>query len=196
MRWSRSAAAALLAAWCCGSVAAAQDTVDWQDAATCIGRVCGVRGTVAEAQNEGPVIRLYFDAARRDVYVTLVRGWFVDWPDYAGHAILATGPVDRFRDQIEVMVRDPDGITVLDAPLTATPLPDTPTPLAATPTAPAPTAAEPTVAQPTAAVPTVAAPTIPAPPTVAVPPAAENETEQLRQRVRELEERVRQLEAP
>lgn len=190
MSSSRSAAAALLAALSCESIAAAQDTVDWQDAATCIDRVCGVRGTIAEAQNEGPVTRLYFDAARRDVYVTLVRGWFVDWPDYVGHAILATGPVDRFRDQIEVMVRDPDGITVLDAPLTATPLPDTPTPPVATPTAPAPT-----VAEPTAAVPTVAAPTIPAPPTVAVPPAVENETEQLRQRVRELEDRVRQLEA-
>lgn len=190
MCWSRSAAAALLAALSC-TVAAGQDSVDWQEAASCVGRVCGVRGTVAAAENEGPVIRLYFDAARRDVYVTLVRGWFVDWPDYAGHAILATGPVDRFRDQIEIMVRDPDGITVLDAPLTATPLPDTPTPPAATPTAPAPT-----IAEPTAPIPTVAAPTVPAPPTVAVPPAVESETEQLRQRVRELEERVRQLESP
>jgi len=178
---ARFAGAALLLGAAVGR-AGADENVDWRDAHRCVGRICAVRGTVVEARDEGAVIRLYFDAERRDVYVTLVRGWLVTWPDYAGHAIVATGPVDRFRDQTEVMVRDPSAITVLDAALTATPAATT-TPVAASPT---PTAAA------TSPVPTAVPPTA-VPPTVA-PPPADDEVERLRRRVRELEERVEELE--
>ncbi|MEO8602015.1 MAG: hypothetical protein ABI629_05510 [bacterium] len=203
---ARSVAVAALAGLVLSApaVAPAQDTVDWQDAATCVGRVCGLRGTVADAQDDGPVIRLYFDAARRDVYVTLVRGWFVTWPDYAGHAIVATGPVDQFRSATEVIVRDPGAVEVLDAPLTPTPPEETATaaPLATSTAAPtlaptsAPTLAPPLVPTvpptlvPTSVAPAVAPPAVPA----AAATAASEDAEQLRQRVRELEERVRQLE--
>lgn len=179
------AAAALLAGG-----AAAQETVDWRDAGTCVGRVCTVRGTVNAVKDDGPVIRLYFDPEQRSTYITLMRGWFVNWPDYGGHLIAATGPVDRFRDQIEMIVRDPGAIAVLDAPFTATPA-DTPTaapttvPATATPTAVAPTA--PPTAPPTAVPPTAVPPT-------AIPPTVSDEVEQLRERVRELEQRLQELE--
>ena len=178
------ATAAALGGVLLAALAAAQDTVDWQDAASCVGRVCSVRGTVAEVQDDGPVIRLYFDAARHDVYATLVRGWLVTWPEYAGHAIVATGPVNSFRAATEIMLRDPGAVVVLDAPLTATPPSETATE--------APTLAPTLVPTPVPTlVPTAAAsPAAPAPAAT----ATSAEADQLRQRVRELEERVRQLE--
>ncbi|MDX2169372.1 MAG: hypothetical protein SF182_20040 [Deltaproteobacteria bacterium] len=182
MRWSASAliGLALLAT----SGASAQETVDWRDAGTCVGRVCTLRGTVNAVKDDGPVIRLYFDPDQRDVYLTLMRGWFVTWPDYGGHLIAATGPVDRFRDHVEMIVRDPDAIAVLDGPLDPMPV-DTATavPATATPTV-APTAIPSAV--PTA-VPTAIPPTV-------VPPTVSNEVEQLRDRVRELEQRLQELE--
>lgn len=97
-------------------------------APTCVGRVCSIRGTVVAQEDGGAYYRLYFDAERRDVYVTLMRGWLVNWPGYVGHAIVATGPVDRFRDDTEMILRTPDAIALLDAPFTPVPGAATPTP--------------------------------------------------------------------
>lgn len=107
--------------------AGAGEAIDWRDAASCVGRVCSLRGTVVAQEDGGQFQRLYFDAERRDVYVTLMRGWLVTWPNYVGHRIVATGAVDRWRDHSEMIVETPDAIALLDAP-------DTPTPGAATPT--------------------------------------------------------------
>src|ERR1700690_3008996 len=122
---------ALLLACGAAVTARAQDeVVDWRDAAQCVGRVCGVRGTVDATENDGPSIRLYFDPQQRDVRVLLMRGWLVSWPHYDGETIVATGKVDRFRDHIEVMVFDPSSVAVLG------PTPS-PTLVAAPPTTPA-----------------------------------------------------------
>lgn len=97
--------------------ARADDVVDWTDAARCIDRVCSLRGrVVAQEDGAGPFSRLYFDPERRDVYITLMRGWLVTWPSYVGHTIVATGPVDRWRDHSEMILLTPDAIAFLDAP--------------------------------------------------------------------------------
>jgi hypothetical protein len=137
--------------------AAGQDVVDWPDLSRCVGRTCSVRGRVVEQREEGPVIRLYFAAERRDVYVTLMRGLLVTWPSYAGHDIVATGRVDRFRGDIEMLIENPHAVAILDP---------------ATPTPPAPGAAQATV----------------------TPPVTPGEVERLRERIRTLEDRVRELE--
>jgi hypothetical protein len=155
----------------------ADDVVDWRNAAQCVGRVCSIAGTVVEEKADGPVIRLYFDAERRDVYVTLIRGWLVTWPGYAGEPIVATGPVDRFRDHIEMIVTSPDNIvSAAGAPAVApSETPAAPTAAASTPTEPAATAT-------------------PVPPSPTIPAPTPGEVERLRERVHELEDRVRQLE--
>jgi hypothetical protein len=168
----------------------AQDVVDWPDAAQCVGRVCGIRGTVVSVENDGPSFRLYFDAQRRDVRVILMRGWLVTWPAYEGQTIVATGKVDRFRDHVEVIVLDPRNVVIIGAAASPASEPATTPPPSLSPTlspTPAPTV-QPTAAPTPAATaePTRAAPVSPSPPA--------DETEQLRQRVRELEERVRELE--
>ena len=113
---------ALLLACCAAGAALAQDDiVDWRDAAQCVGRVCGLRGTVVATENDGPTIRLYFDAEQRDVRVLLMRAWLVTWPSYEGATIVATGKVDRFRDHVEAIVLDPSNVTVLSAATAATP---------------------------------------------------------------------------
>jgi len=113
---------ALLLACCAAGAALAQDDiVDWRDAAQCVGRVCGLRGTVVATENDGPTIRLYFDAEQRDVRVLLMRAWLVTWPSYEGATIVATGKVDRFRDHVEAIVLDPGNVTVLSAATAATP---------------------------------------------------------------------------
>jgi len=118
-----TARAALLFLCCIAGAARAQDeVVDWRDAAHCVGRVCGVRGTVAAVEDDGPSIRLYFDAQQRDVRVLLMRGWMVTWPDYGGETIVATAKVQRFRDHVELIVLDPSNVTVLGP----TPSPTTP----------------------------------------------------------------------
>jgi hypothetical protein len=171
----------VLLAACCGAVAAAaqEETVDWRDAARCVGRVCGVRGTVAVTETDGPTFRLYFDAEQRDVRVLLMRGWLVWWPSYTGATIVATGKVRRFRDHIEQIVLDPDDIQIL-APGPA----DVPT--ASSTPVPSPTAAGAAPVAPLGA---------PSPPAFTAAPPTPGEVEQLRQRVRELEERVHQLES-
>ena len=110
----------------------ADEAIDWTEAPNCIDRVCSLRGTVVAQEDGGPFYRLYFDAERHDVYITLMRGWMVTWPSYVGHTIVATGPVDRWRDHSEMILLTPDAIVFLDAP--DTPVPDL------TPIAPAPTA--------------------------------------------------------
>jgi hypothetical protein len=175
------------------SAGAQDDAIDWQNAASCVDHVCSMRGTIADQKDDGPVIRLYFDATRRDVYLTLMRGWFVTWPSYVGHTIVATGPVDQFQGAFEMILRTPDSIVVLDAPLTPTPSEDSPT------AAPTQTATRAPTSAPTdvpTTLPTAMPPT--ALPTAVVAPSAAaqdaEEVDQLRQRVKELEERVRQLE--
>ena len=116
---------------CCaaGAVLAQEDIVDWRDAAQCVGRVCGLRGTVVATENDGPTIRLYFDAEQRDVRVLLMRAWLVTWPSYEGATIVATGKVDRFRDHVEAIVLDPSNVTVLSAATAATPAAPSPSEL-------------------------------------------------------------------
>jgi hypothetical protein len=120
----------LLALLLLAAPALADEPIDWTEASTCIGRVCSIRGTVVEQEDGGPYYRLYFDAERRDVYVTLMRGWLVTWGDYVGQRIVATGPVDRWRESSEMILRTPDAIALLDPPaVTATPATDpSPTP--------------------------------------------------------------------
>ncbi len=151
------ACAILLTCFSQAPAARAQDPIDWRAASTCVDKVCAVAGTVAVAEDDGAVIRLFFDAERRDVAVVLLRAWFTTWPHYAGQQIVATGYVQRFRERTEVVVRTPDAIAVR-AP------------------------------QPPASPTLVAVPTDP-PPTVAPTPA---EVERLRQRVRDLEQQLRE----
>lgn len=100
---------------------AADEVIPWTEAADCVGRTCSVSGTVAEVENDGTAIRLYFDPQRRDVCVTLVRAWLVSWPDYAGRSIVASGMVRRFHDLTEVTVRDPGAIALSGPPAQPTP---------------------------------------------------------------------------
>jgi hypothetical protein len=168
---------AAVVATCCLAVGArAAEIVDWRDAAQCVGRVCGVRGTVAASEADGPTTRLYFDPQERTVRVVLMHGWLVTWPAYDGRAIVATGRVDRFRDHIEMILVDPRDIEVAGG----LPSPTAPAPLSPTPSVPLPT--------PTASI------AMPTPVPTAPPATAGGEVEQLRERVRELEERVRELE--
>lgn len=173
----------LLACWTAGAVRASDEVVDWHDAARCVGRDCGLLGTVVEAEDSGPTIRLYFDADRI-VRVILMRGWMVDWPPYVGRTIIANGEVHRFRDHYEMILLDPSSIVVFGGEPGATPTP--PPAVPATTVLPATAAAADTV-PPTAVPPTAAPP--PGPPT-SIPA----EVEELRQRVRELEQRIEQLE--
>ena len=181
--------AAVVAACCLAVAARGAEIVDWRDAARCVGRICGVRGTVAVSEVDGPTTRLYFDPQERSVRVVLMRGWLVTWPSYDGQTIVATGTVDRFRDDVEMILLDPGDIEVVGG------LP-TPTPSAAlSPTPSIPLTATPSVSLPTA----TASAAVPTPVPTAVPttmpaPTAASEVEQLRERVRELEERVRELE--
>ncbi len=101
----------------------AEETVDWADAASCVGRICTIRGTVVAMEEHGPTYRLFFDASRRDVYVTLMRGWLVSWPDFVGHPIAATGAVDQFQGATEMIVRAQDAVRQLDAPSPTVPTP-------------------------------------------------------------------------
>jgi hypothetical protein len=170
--------------------AAEPDVVDWRDAAQCVGRVCGIRGTVAVSENDGPSIRLYFDPERRDVRVLLMRGWLVTWPAYEGQTIIATGKVDRFRDHVEMILLDPRAIAVVGGlPSPTHSVAATATPSVAPPETPTAVPPETPTAVPPAT-PSVA-PT--APPSVA-PAQPGSEADELRQRVRELEQRVRELE--
>jgi hypothetical protein len=116
--------------------ALADEPIDWTAAPSCVDRVCALRGTVVEQEDGGPYYRLYFDRQQRDVYITLMRGWMVTWPSYVGHTIVATGPVDRWRDHSEMILLTPDAIAFLDAPDTPPVPPATP----ATPSTAAPTA--------------------------------------------------------
>jgi hypothetical protein len=119
---------ALVLLGCAGVARAADAPIDWQNAALCVGQVCALRGTVVESENDGPTIRLFFDA-QRTVRILLMRGWLVTWPDYAGATIVARGKVHRFRDHVEMIVLAPGDITVLDALPSPTPSPGpSPTP--------------------------------------------------------------------
>ncbi len=112
----------------------AEEAIDWADAASCVGRICTIRGTVVAMEEHGPTYRLFFDATRRDVYVTLMRGWLVSWPDFVGHPIAATGAVDQFQGATEMIVRAQDAVRQLDAP--PTPSAEAPSPEAPSPTVP------------------------------------------------------------
>lgn len=174
------AASAVVLLTCGATLAAAGGegpVVDWHDAAACVGRVCAIRGTVAEVEVAGPTHRLYFSTGDRTVRIVLMRGWLVTWPDYDGRTIVATGTVDRFQDHVEMIVRDPSRVVVEDS---TTELASPPATIASTP-APRPAAASP--AEPSQT---------PEPLATATPTAPE--VDQLRERVRELEERIRDLE--
>ena len=182
---------------------AQEEPIDWRDAASCVGQVCSIRGTVALTDNDGAAIRLYFDPERRDVRVLLMRGWLVTWPQYDGQTIVATGKVGRFRDHVEVTVLDPSKVVVvggasLPTPTEPGPSPPTPSPAAPSPTqiqsSPTQIASSPTQV-PSSPTQIPSSPTLAPPPTQPPPPSPPaSEVEELRQRVRELEQRVRELE--
>jgi hypothetical protein len=175
----------LLACVLTATAHAQEQPIDWREAASCVGHVCAIRGTVAVTDPDGAAIRLYFDAQRRDVRVLLMRGWLVTWPQYDGQTIVAIGKVGRFRDHIEVTVVDPRDVTVVGQDV-ATPA----TPTGSTPSPPPPTQLPPTPPPATPPASTQPPPTLPAAP----PSPPPGEVEELRQRVRELEQRVRELE--
>jgi hypothetical protein len=106
---------ALILALAAPALAAAVDPIPWTDAASCVGRVCSISGTVVDVEDDGTAIRLYFDKENHDVCVTLVRSWLVSWPDYAGRSLVANGLVRRFREVTEVTVHGVDEITLADA---------------------------------------------------------------------------------
>lgn len=115
------------------AIAAAEaEPIAWSEAQSCTGRVCSVRGKVAEVRDDGTAIRLYFDPQRRDICVTLVRSWLVSWPDYAGQEIVANGPVRRFRDLTEVTVLAPSEITLAGVANEPAPANEVPAPEPAT----------------------------------------------------------------
>jgi len=175
-RTGRILAVLLAAGAVCAAEAKERETVDWRDAARCVGRVCGVRGTVQEVADEGSALRLFFDAEDHRTSVLLIRGLLVSWPDYAAQTIVATGPVRRFRDQIEIVVRAPKGVEVLPPVGTAAPATTT-------------TAAQPETPSPA---PSTAAPATLTP--AASPRSNQREVERLRERVHDLEERLHELE--
>ena len=151
---------------------AQEEPIDWRDAASCVGRVCSVRGTVALTDNDGAAIRLYFDPERRDVRVLLMRGWLVTWPQYDGQTIIATGKVGRFRDHIEVSVLDPSKVVVVDG--AALPTPTEPAPSAPTPSSAAlyPTQVQSSPTQvPSSPTQIPSSPTLAPPPTQPPPPS-------------------------
>ncbi len=117
------ASAILLMCFSQAPAARAQDPIDWHAASTCVDKVCAVAGTVAVAEDDGAVIRLFFDAERRDVAVVLLRAWFTTWPHYVGQEIVATGHVQRFRQRTEIVVRTPGAITVRTGRAEHEPLP-------------------------------------------------------------------------
>lgn len=215
---ARRAAALALAACCLPLAARADRTVGWRNAARCANAVCSVRGTVAVVEDDGPTYRLYFDDSDRSVRVILMRGWLVNWPNYLGQEIVATGKVGRFRDHLEMILLDPRSIELVGGTPTTTPEPSPTASVApASPTASvaAPTSgptAEPTIeptSEPTSE-PTAAPTAPPSPVPTAIPtsvatslstsvpspaPATPaDEVERLRERVRELEERLRRFE--
>ena len=102
--------------------ALADEVIDWSAAPSCVDRVCSLRGTVVAQEDGGPYYRLYFDAERHDVYITLMRGWMVTWPSYVGHAIVATGSGRSLARSQRDDPPHPDAIAMLDAP--DTPVPD------------------------------------------------------------------------
>jgi hypothetical protein len=116
--------------------AAGQDVVDWRELPSCVGKVCSVRGRVVEQREDGPVIRLFFDAERHDVYVTLMRGLLVTWPSYVGHEIVATGNVDRFRSDTEMLLENPNDVAILDPATPTPPAPGAPPTIATPPVTP------------------------------------------------------------
>ncbi|MGH7790562.1 MAG: hypothetical protein ACRERC_27120 [Candidatus Binatia bacterium] len=151
-----------------------EEPVPWAEApARCEGWLCAVSGTVVASQDTGAVVELYFDSQRRDAYVTLVKGWTVDWPSYVGHPIVATGRVRQYKGAIEIMVKDPSAIIMLDAL--------TPAPAMAT-ESPAPTGTP---------VPDATSTPPPAPPSASPAPG---EVDQLKKKVEDLEQRLRELE--
>lgn len=161
-----------LAVVCLAAPIVALETLDWHQAADCVGRICGVAGTVAAQEEADGVTRLYFDPERRDVSVLLVSSLSVTWPQYTGQTIVATGKVRRFGEQIEVVAARPRDIVTA----------------AGTPAPPMQTA-PPTQVPPTS----VASQIRQAEPT----PGAvtdEAEVERLRRKVEQLEQRVRELE--
>jgi hypothetical protein len=147
-----AAARVALVLVCCAAALARgeEEVIDWGDATQCIDQVCALRGTVALVEEDGPTFRLYFDPERRGVRILLMRGWLVTWPRYEGATIIARGKLQRFRDHLEMLVTDPDDITLLN-----------PTP---------------------------------SPPPTPGPSPTPGELERLRQRVQELEQRLRQWE--
>lgn len=151
---------------CVAAATSAEETVDWLDAARCVGRVCTVSGRVATQEDDEGVTRLYFDGERRDVSVLLVRSLFVTWPNYSGRDVIVTGRVRRFRDQVEIVVDRPRSIETTG---------ETPSPVAD----PTPSAAR--------------VPDVDDVPPAADPMLESSEVERLRRQVQQLEQRLREL---
>ena len=149
MRYAAPALAALLLAT--AALARSPDVVPWSEAASHVGRVITVEGTVARARVEGGACTLEFapdDPAAFRVVLMLSLFQAPEAPErlYAGRLVQASGRVQKFEGRPEMIIRRADQIEVLDpvpttstlpAPTTTTTLPP-PAPPAAAPVVPPP----------------------------------------------------------
>ncbi len=140
--------------------------IDWRQAAQCRGQICTLRGTVSAAEKSGNVVRLYFDPAERDISVALVRGWLSHFPESP----------ERYYVGREIVATGKVRGFHQQTELVARDADDIEV-----------------VAPPTSA--PLATSTPPAAPRSGYTPSTPAEIEELRQRVRDLERRLHQLEA-
>ena len=134
-------ALALLAALLATTRAAAPPTVPWQEASAHVGELVTVEGDVSAARTTGDVCVLEFapddpQGFRVVLLIPLVTSLPRE-PDrlYRGKRVQASGRVQRFQGRPEMVLRNPDQITVVDvsgvaAAQAATPSSPAPAPVA------------------------------------------------------------------
>jgi hypothetical protein len=87
-----------------------------------IGEQVVVEGLVHGTERDGNVVRLRLGKSPRDVTVALVLGLLTDFPEvpeeyYLGRTVRVAGVVESFRGKAEMVVRDPQNIRVVGAPV-------------------------------------------------------------------------------
>jgi hypothetical protein len=169
VRYAAPALAPLLLA--AAALARSPDVVPWSEAASHVGRVITVEGTVARAHVEGGACTLEFapeDPAAFRVVLMLSLFQAPEAPErlYAGRRVQASGRVQRFEGRPEMIIRRADQIEVMDPVPTTTTLP-APPPTTTTTTLPPPPAAAPVTPPP----PPVGTPSTPTTIPTAAPPS-------------------------
>jgi hypothetical protein len=183
VRYAAPALAPLLLA--AAVLARSPDVVPWSEAASHVGRVITVEGTVARARVEGGACTLEFapdDPAAFRVVLMLSLFQAPEAPErlYAGRLIQASGRVQTFEGRAEMIIRRADQIEVLDPVPTTTTLSAPPTTTTTLPPPPPPPAAAPVpVPVPPPAVVPPTPTTIPA----AAPPSVTERCAQARERL-------------